>query len=104
MQKIMINWRDIPSQVIVRHGRKRAKALLDTRFQQAIDRAAMRARKRSEDAYMSEWNRISSDLDLEEDACADLQALAKAIAREVESSYSDDRLLALIRNHGIAET
>ncbi len=99
----MVCWRDIPSQVIVKNGRKRARALLSPRFQQAVDRAAMRARKRSEDAYMSEWVRNRSRL---ESGCEDhssLQGIADAIARELESAYSDERLLALIRNHGVSD-
>ena len=102
MEKILVSWRDIPSQVIVKRGRIRAKALLSSRFQQAVDRAAMRARKHSEDAYMSEWARHRSDLDPDEDPGVDLQAIADRIAQEIEISYSDERLLGLIRNHGLA--
>ena len=40
---ISIYWRDIPSQVIVKKGRKSAKIQLSERFQVAIDKAAMRA-------------------------------------------------------------
>ena len=40
---ILISWRDIPSQIIGRRGRETAKVLLTPRFQEAIDRAAMRA-------------------------------------------------------------
>lgn len=102
MEKIVVRWRDIPSQVIVKNGRKRAKALLSPRFQQAVDRAAMRARKHSEDAYMSEWVRNRSDLGTGYPDRADLQAIADSIAQELESTYSEERLLALIRNHGLA--
>ena len=100
MEKILVSWRDIPSQVIVKRGRKRAKALLSSRFQQAVDRAAMRARKQSEDAYMSEWVRNRSNMDDDDDPQADLEVIADRIARELETSYSEERLLELIRNHG----
>ena len=43
-------WRDIPSQVIAKIGRRSAKVPLGSRFQEAIDRAAMRAGKGSRDA------------------------------------------------------
>ncbi len=99
----MVSWRDIPSQVIVKQGRKRARVLLSSRFQQAVDRAAMRARKRSEDAYISEWARDRSRIECQDGQQPDLQALADDIARDLEGSYSDERLLALIRNHGMAE-
>ena len=39
----VISWRDIPAQVVVRHGRQTAKVQLSARFQEAVDRAAMRA-------------------------------------------------------------
>ncbi len=103
MEKIVVSWRDIPSQVIVKKGRHRARTLLSSRFQQAVDRAAMRARKRSEDAYMSEWVRSRSDLDRNAQSMAELQEAADDIARHIEASYSDERLLALIKNHGLAE-
>ncbi|MCY4564769.1 MAG: virulence factor [Gammaproteobacteria bacterium] len=103
MEKIVVSWRDIPSQVIVKNGRKRAKVLLSHRFQQAVDRAAMRARKHSEDAYMSEWVRDRSGLEPGFAGQTSLQGMADAIAQELESAYSDERLLALIRNHGLTE-
>jgi len=57
---ITVYWRDIPAQVIARQGRKTSfKKELHPRFQQAIDRAAMRARKESEDAYLADWRRES---------------------------------------------
>ena len=98
-----MRWRDIPSQIIVRQGRRRAKVLLSPRFQNAIDRAAMRAKKRSADAYISEWARdpISPDAD---DKATDLQAVADRLADRIETDYSDERLLALIRNHGLQDS
>ena len=42
-EKVVVYWRDIPAQVIVKAGRKTAKRQLPERFEQAIDRAAMRA-------------------------------------------------------------
>ena len=45
MQRIDILWRDIPSQVLIKRGRDRGKYMLTARFQEAIDRAAMRAGK-----------------------------------------------------------
>ena len=40
---ITIYWRDIPSQVIAKQGRKSVKIQLSNRFQICIDKAAMRA-------------------------------------------------------------
>ena len=97
-----MRWRDIPSQIIVKRGRRRAKVVLSARFQNAIDRAAMRAKKRSADAYISEWARdpITPEADV---VATDLQAVADRLADRIETGYSDARLLALIRNHGLQE-
>ena len=43
----IISWRDIPAQVVVKRGRETAKVQLSPRFQEAVDRAAMRAGKGS---------------------------------------------------------
>ena len=95
-KKTLIYWRDIPSQVIVQRGRKREKALLGSRFQEAIDRAAMRAGKGSSDAYMSEWCRKSSSIESD----AELSEIAAEEVQRLEAEFSDELLLQLIRNHG----
>ena len=99
MEKIIVYWRDIPSQVIVKQGRNKGKALLNPRFQEAIDRAAMRARKHDSDAYMEEWKRVNSSLD---DGGGDLQTLARREAQQIEAAYPDERLSQLVKNHGLA--
>ena len=98
VKKTLIYWRDIPSQVIVQRGRAREKAMLSARFQEAIDRAAMRAGKGSSDAYLSEWVRKASAVDTD----ADLGALATEEAGRLEAGISDELLLQLIRNKGFA--
>ena len=99
MKKTIIYWRDIPAQVIVQRGRVRKKAHLSPRFQEAIDRAAMRAGKGSSDAYLSEWRRDTS----EHEAKGDPAAMVEDEVEALESGYSDERLLALIRSHGLEE-
>ena len=96
---ILISWRDIPSQVIVQRGRQREKALLSQRFQEAIDRAAMRAGKGSSDAYIAEWRRDRSTLPSDDD----LGAIARGQVEKLESEFSDERLQQMIRNHGSNE-
>ena len=94
---ITVFWRDIPSQVMVRKGRQTVRLRLAQRFQDAIDRAAMRAGKGSSDAYLSEWRRetvICSDDDLD-------QMAAQTVER-LEAAYTDENLLALIRAKGSA--
>lgn len=96
IRKTIIYWRDIPSQVVVQKGRKREKALLSSRFQEAIDRAAMRAGKGSSNAYLEEWRREASSVDSKDG----LHELAEQEANRIEAEFSDDDLLHLIRNHG----
>ena len=93
---ILISWRDIPAQVIVKRGRDAAKVQLSHRFQEAVDRAAMRAGKGSSDAYLADWKRS------EPRPCGDdLQAEAAAEAARLEARYTDEDLERLIRAKGI---
>ena len=93
----IISWRDIPAQVVVRHGRVTAKVQLSARFQEAVDRAAMRAGRGSSDAYLADWKRGDPR------PCGeDLQAEAAAEAARIEAAYTDEALEALIRSKGLA--
>jgi hypothetical protein len=103
MQKILVYWRDIPSQVIFKSGRKRGKAALSARFQEGIDRAAMRAGKGGSEDYLADWRRETvtqsgKALDVQE-----LQTLARDEARVLEAQYSDQQLAVLVKNNGQAE-
>ena len=98
-QLIIISWRDIPAQVLVKRGREVAKVQLSHRFQEAVDRAAMRAGKGSSDAYLADWQRSPPR------ACADeLQAVADAEAAAIEARYTDADLDRIIRNKGVDAT
>jgi hypothetical protein len=94
---IIISWRDIPAQVIVKRGRETAKVQLSARFQEAVDRAAMRAGKGSSDAYLADWKRSDPK------PCGeDLQGEAAAEAARIEARFSDADLETLIRAKGLA--
>jgi hypothetical protein len=93
---IVISWRDIPSQVLVRKGRATEKVLLSHRFQEAIDRAAMRAGKASSEQYLADWRRADPVV-----VTGDSKVLANEHAKRIEDDYSDERLLELIRAHGV---
>jgi Virulence factor len=94
---IIISWRDIPAQVIVKRGRESAKVQLSARFQEAVDRAAMRAGKGTSAAYLADWKRS------EPRSCGeDLKAEAAAEAQRIEAHYSDADLEALVRSKGLA--
>jgi len=96
MPKIVtIFWRDIPAQVTAKEGRKRAKKLLSARFQEGIDRAAMRAKKIDADAYLDDWRRVS------ENKTGELDNLVEATANQLEQYYTDERLDVIIRNKGV---
>ena len=51
---IVVYWRDIPAQIIVGKGRKASKVQLPERFEQAIDRAAMKIGAEDTDSYLAE--------------------------------------------------
>ena len=94
---ILLYWRDIPSQVIVKAGRKTAKRELAERFIRAIDAAAMRAGASGADAYLADWRRA------EPVECGDdLEAEAEAAAVRLEAEYDNSRLAALAANEGRA--
>ena len=94
---IIISWRDVPAQVIVKRGRDVAKVQLSSRFMEAVDRAAMRAGRGSSDAYLEDWFRSSPR------PCGDdIHAEAAAEAARLEALYSDEDLEALIRGKGLA--
>ena len=97
-QLIIISWRDIPAQVLVKRGREVAKVQLSHRFQEAVDRAAMRAGKGSSDAYLADWKRSEPRT-----VGDDLQAEAAAEAARLEALYSDADLDRIIRNKGVDE-
>jgi hypothetical protein len=84
---VVVYWREIPAQVIVKRGRTTAKRQLTERFEKAIDRAAMRAKLRDTDSYLAEWRRA------EPVPCGDdLEAEAAAAAARLEAEWPDARL------------
>jgi hypothetical protein len=96
-QRIVVFWRDIPAQVIVRQGRTAEKRELPERFIQAIDRCAMKVGARDSDAYLAEWRRG------EPEACGDdLKAEADTAVASIEATYDAERLKALVANDGRA--
>ena len=92
----IISWRDIPAQVVGKLGRETAKIQLSPRFQEAVDRAAMRAGKGSSDAYLADWKRSAPR------PCGDdLKAVAEAEAAVLEARYSNEDLERMIRAKGV---
>ena len=93
----IVYWRDMPAQVIVGKGRRGAKAPLSERFEQAIDRAAMKVGAKDSDAYLSEWRKVS-----EGDRDGAPEDIARSEAERIENEYDQNRLKALIENDGWA--
>ncbi len=93
----VVYWRDIPAQVIVKQGRTAAKRQLPERFEQAIDRCAMKVGARDTDAYLAEWRRgepVQVEGDMEEAVAAE--------ATRLDSEFDVERIKALIANGGWA--
>ena len=93
----IVYWRDIPAQVIVGKGRKAAKVQLNERFEQAIDRAAMKTGAAGTDDYLAEWRKAAPY-----DVAGEQDDIAKSEAARIEVEYDKTRLLALIENDGRA--
>jgi hypothetical protein len=94
----IVYWRDIPAQVIVGKGRRGSKVQLTERFEQAIDRCAMKIGAKDADAYLAEWRKvIVAECEGEPDAIAAEQAA------RLEAEYDTTRLKALIDAEGWAK-
>jgi len=94
---IIVYWRDIPAQVIVKKGRKAAKRELSLRFTEAIDMCAMRTGAAESEDYLAEWRKgdpvtVSDDLEAEADKAA----------HALEDEFTKERLLALVSSQGKA--
>jgi len=93
--RIIVFWRDIPAQVIIRKRRETAKRELTLRFTEAIDMCAMRVGARDSDAYLAEWRKADPVA-----VSDDLEAEADKAASEIEANYTKERLVALVKNEG----
>lgn len=90
-QRIIVYWRDIPAQVIVRQGRRAEKRELPEHFIQAIDACAMATGAKDSESYLAEWRRG------EPEACSgDLVAEADAAVATIVDAYDIDRLKRMI--------
>lgn len=91
----IIYWRDFPTQIKGRDGRKRLGRPLTERFLQTVDAAAMKAGDTDTDVYLqqwrqSEWQQIDGDPD----------TFLDELAAQLESNYSGKRLSDLAKNGG----
>lgn len=94
----IVFWRDIPAQVIVGKGRRGSKMPLPERFEQAIDRCAMKIGAKDADAYLAEWRKAAPyEVDGEPDA------IAASEAARLDAEYDTERLKTLINAEGWAQ-
>lgn len=93
----IVYWRDIPAQVIVGKGRRGVKRQLSERFEQAIDRAAMKSGAAGTDDYLADWRKAAPVAVEGGD-----EDVADAEAARLEAAYDRDRLMVLIKNDGRA--
>jgi hypothetical protein len=90
-------WRDIPSQVLAQQGRERHSVMLDQRFQEAIDSAAIFAGKTDAGAYMDHWRKEVTE-------CSEnLKEEAEKKAKELEEAFSQEQLRLLIKSKGVTQ-
>ena len=93
--RIIVYWRDIPAQIIVKKGRKAAKRELSLRFTEAIDMCAMKTGLAESDEYLSQWRKgepikVSDDLENEAD---------KAL-EQIEIDFNKEKLVTLVNSEG----
>ncbi|MGB3553403.1 MAG: virulence factor [Jannaschia sp.] len=86
-QITVVYWRDIPAQVIAGSGRRAAKVQLSERFEQAIDRAAMRSGASGTDEYLADWRKVPEGVVEGGDA-----EVAAARAAALEAEWTPERL------------
>ena len=95
---ITMYWRDIPAQVLARAGQTNARRELTPRFQDAIDRAAMKCGARDTEAYLDGWRKGTSE------ACgADLESVVEEAAAALEQAFNAERLKRLIAAGGLED-
>ena len=94
---VVVYWRDIPAQVIVGKGRAASKVQLPERFEQAIDRCAMKIGARDTDSYLAEWRKAAPYTVEGEQA-----AVAASEAARLEAEFDAARLKSLIDTDGWA--
>ena len=93
----IVYWRDIPAQVIVGKGRRGAKKQLAERFEQAIDRVAMRTGAAGSDAYLADWRKADPyQIDGNQEEIVQLES------DRLETEYDSKRIKILIKNDGWA--
>ena len=90
----VVCWRDIPAQLIEGKGRKSLKVKLSDKFEQAIDRCAMKIGAKESEKYLAEWRKVQ--MSFQENNSEGLHGEA----RKIEKFYDNKKLSDLIENSG----
>ena len=93
----VVYWRDIPSQVVIREGRRNTRLRLSGRFNRAIERAAYRLKKKKQDALFEPWR------DVNQPFSGDVREQAQVLVARLEQDYTEEVLENLIRSSGVDE-
>ena len=80
----VLYWKDIPTQVRVFDGRRRVSRQMPPRFQEAIDRRAMKEGLAGTDAYLAHWQWSER-----QERPGEPQAVLPAVVRDLEGSYDE---------------
>ena len=94
----IISWRDIPAQVNGGAGDDKHQRILPQRFQGAIDRAAMKAGKKTAGEYVAEWRRTA--VPLPDDFDGNMEAFVLAEAERIENEFPTERLKLWVETGG----
>jgi hypothetical protein len=84
-------WREFPSMVVARTGDETVKVSLASRFQEAIDEAAMRLDAADADAYLDGW--VRSDWTSVD---GDPAEVAERVSADIESSLDEAALQTML--------
>lgn len=92
-------WKEFPAQVKAQGGQSTASAMLDDRFQQAIDAAAMAEGSVGSDAYLEGWA-----WGPEQEQAGSAHDVLAAVKAELEAEFTPERLAEMVRSRRPAES
>jgi hypothetical protein len=95
---VIISWRDIPAQVTATGPEGEAKAMLPSRFQKAIDKAARVAGLTDHRSYIGEWRRATVPLTGD-----DPQSAVDELVARLDAEHDRETLAMLVRRGGLRQ-
>ena len=96
MKLIVIKWRDIPTQVMIKKSRQEVEKIqLDRRFMEAVDSAATIAGASDNETYLNEWSN-----ELIEIPNGNMKEIVVSKAAELDSEFTPNVLLGYVNNGG----